>query len=247
MLTLFQESAHALLLVGGLEAAAEQLLLDDHGVVHLCLQALIDGLLAGANGDGGVLGDGGGQLLRGGHQLLQGINGIHQADAQSLVSLDILGGIDKLLCHAGAHQTGQALGAAEAGGDAQARLGLAKDGGIGANTNVTAHAQLTAAAQSEAVDRGDGGNGQGLQLAEYIVTLFAEGLTLDLGEGAHFGDVGAGHEGLLAAARKHQGTDLFIRIDQIQQLVQILQDLRVQGVEGLGAVDSGHGNAALFF
>ena len=35
MLALFQERGHALDLVSGLEAAAEQLLFDDDGVVHL--------------------------------------------------------------------------------------------------------------------------------------------------------------------------------------------------------------------
>ena len=58
-----------------------RLLLDDDGLVDIHLQAVVDGLLAGADGDGGVLGDGLGHLLGSGHQLLQGIHGVHQADA----------------------------------------------------------------------------------------------------------------------------------------------------------------------
>ena len=116
MLALLQEGGHTLDLVGRLEAAAEELFLDDDGLVHVHLKALVDGLLAGADGDRRVLGDGLGQLLGGGQQLVQGIDGVDQADAVGLVSLDILGGIDQLLGHAGADQAGQTLGAAEAGG-----------------------------------------------------------------------------------------------------------------------------------
>ena len=97
VLALLQEGAHALDLIGGLEAAAEQLLLDDHGLIDVGLQAVVDGLLAGAHRDGCVLGDGLGQLLRGGHQLLQRVHGVDQADTVSLVRLDVLGGVDQLL------------------------------------------------------------------------------------------------------------------------------------------------------
>ena len=81
VLALLQEGAHALLLIRRLEAAAEQLFLDDDGLVHVHLKALVDGLLAGADSDRRVLGDGLGQLLGGGQQLVQGIDGVDQTDA----------------------------------------------------------------------------------------------------------------------------------------------------------------------
>ena len=43
VLTLLQKSAHAFLLIGGLEAAAEQLFFHDDRTVHIDLQSLIDG------------------------------------------------------------------------------------------------------------------------------------------------------------------------------------------------------------
>ena len=120
-------------------------------------------------------------------------------------------------------------------------------GGVGADADIAGHAQLAAAAQGEAVDRGDGGDGQRLQLAEHVVALLAEGLAFRLGQGAHLADVGAGHECLLAAAGDDQGADLVVRLHLLHQLVDILQYLGIQGIEGLGPVDGGNGNVALLF
>lgn len=58
-----------------------------------------------------------------------------------------------------------------------------------------AHADLTAAAQRKAIDGRNNGDGEGLQLAEHIVALFAKGFALGLGQGAHLADIGAGHKG----------------------------------------------------
>ena len=81
---------------------------------------------------------------------------------QSLVSLDVQGRVDQLLCHAHADQTSQPLGAAEARGDAQTDFRLAEDSVVGADADVTAHCQLVAAAQCKAVDRCNDGDGEAL-------------------------------------------------------------------------------------
>ncbi len=83
--------------------------------------------------------------------------------------LDGLGGEDELHGVGGAHNAGQTLGAAEAGGNAQTHLGLAELGLLAGQTDVTGHGQLTAAAQSKAVDRSDGGLGEVLQLQEHLL------------------------------------------------------------------------------
>ena len=54
VLTLFEEGAHALLLVGALEAGAEGLLLDHDGAVDVDLKTVVDGLLGCAHRDGRV-------------------------------------------------------------------------------------------------------------------------------------------------------------------------------------------------
>ena len=48
VLALFEEGAHALLLVGALEAGAEGLLLDHDGAVNVDLKTVVDGLLGWA-------------------------------------------------------------------------------------------------------------------------------------------------------------------------------------------------------
>ena len=247
MLTLLQESAHAFLLIGGLKAAAEQLFFHDDCLIHIDLQALIDGLLAGTHRNRRILCNGGCQLLSGVHQLFQGVYRVDQTDAQRLVCLDVLGSVDQLLGHTGADQTGQTLGTAKAGGNAQTGFRLAEYGRIGADADIAAHAQFTAAAQCKTVDGRNRGNGHGFQLAEHIVALLAEGFAFRLRQRAHLSDIGAGYKSLLACAGQHQSIDIFVCVDHIHQFVQILQHLGIKGVESLGTVDRSNSNVAFLF
>mgnify|MGYP007021903473 CR=1 FL=1 len=84
---------------------------------------VVDRLLAVTHSDGSVLGDLVGQLQDILHQLSLRIHCVDQANAISLVSLDVQCRVDQLLCHAHADQTSQTLGAAEARGDAQTDSG----------------------------------------------------------------------------------------------------------------------------
>ena len=164
----------------------------------------------------------------------------HQADAGGLLRLDDLGGEDQLHSVGHAHNPGQPLGAAEAGGDAQAHLGLAELGLLAGQPDVAGHGQLAAAPQGEAVDGGDGGLGQVLQLQENPVAVGTEGLALHGGEAGHLADVRPGHKGPARPGDNgHQ--DLRVILHLIQHGVQVLQHLLVQGVEGLGPI---HGNNA---
>ena len=113
-----QEAAHALDLVVGLEAVAEQLFLDLNGLLNGQADAAVDGLLAVADRNGSILGDLAGQLQRSGHQLLLRVDGVDQTNAQGLVCLDVQGRVDELLGHAHADKACQTLGAAEARRDA---------------------------------------------------------------------------------------------------------------------------------
>ena len=230
----------------GLKAVAEQLLLDGDGLIHIHLHPLIDGALAVAHGNGGVAGDGGGQLLGGGHQLIGGVDVIHQTDAIGFLRLDVAGAVDHFLGLAGTDDPSQTLGAAEAGGDAEAGLGLTEYGILAADADIAAHADLTAAAQRKAVDRCDNGNGEGLNLAENVVALFPEGFALGLGQAAHFPDIRTGHEALFTGAGQDQAADAF-QIHAVQGFVQLIQHGAVQGVQGLGAVDGNNTDLAFRF
>jgi len=85
-----------------------------------------------------------------------------------------------------------------------------------------------------------------VQPAEYVVALLAEGLALGLGEGAHLADVSPRHEGFLPGAGDDQYTDLLVGLHGVQQLRQIRQHLRIQGVQRLRTVDGGHGIRTFF-
>ena len=160
--------------------------------------------------------------------------------------VDGLGGEDQLHRIGDAHDAGQALGAAEAGGDAQAHLRLSELGLFAGQTNVTGHGQLTAAAQGKAVDCGDDGLGEVLQLQKDLVAIAAEFLGLNGSKVLHLADVGPSHKGT-ARAGEDDHQHLVVGLHRIQGGVQIPQDLLVQGVERLGAVHGQYSDGSALF
>lgn len=135
---------------------------------------------------------------------------------------------------------------AEAGGNAQAHLGLAEPGLFAGQSDVAGHAQLTAAAQGEAVYRRNHGLGQVLQLEEHAAAVHAELLAVDRGEALHLTDVGSRHKGAARAGQNHH-IDLIVRRHLVDNRVQIAQNLAVQGVQGLLTVDRHDAHMALLF
>ena len=86
---------------------------------------------------------------------------------------------------------------------------------------------------AEAVDGSDDGYRQRLDLAERDGAEFAELVAFLLIEVHHLGDVGAGHEGLLAIARDDEDARL-CGIEVTHEVVDLLQDSRVERVQRLG-------------
>ena len=84
------------LLVVGLEAIAEQFLLNFHSLLNGQADAIVDGLLAVAHCNGSVLCDLAGQLQDILHQLSLRIHGVDQTNAVSLVCLDVQGRVAAL-------------------------------------------------------------------------------------------------------------------------------------------------------
>ena len=227
-----------------LEAVAEQLFFDFDSLLDGEADAVVDSLLAVAHGDGSILGDLVGQLQDILHQLSLRIHCVDQANAISLVSLDVQCRVDQLLCHAHANQTCQTLGAAEARGDAQTDFRLTKHSVVGADADVAAHSQLIAAAQCKAVDGCDDGDGEALDHQEHIIAQFAESLALGLGHGAHGADVSACHEALVAFAGQDDAADGGL-VNCLKSSLQVCQNFGVQGVQCLRAVDGDDLDCAL--
>ena len=220
---LLQERAHALVLVLGAAGNAEGLGLESGAGVDVGLHAHADAALGFAHGDLGVGADRVGQLHGLIHQLLGGVDLADQADGLGLVGLDGLGRQNQLHSLADAHDAGQPLGAAEAGSNAQAHLGLAEPGLLAGQSDVAGHAQLTAAAQGEAVYRRNHGLGQVLQLEEHAAAVHAELLAVDRGEALHLTDVGSRHKGAARAGQNHH-IDLIVRRHLVDNRVQIAQN-----------------------
>ena len=195
-----EERCHAVLLVLGGEAAAEDAVFVDDGFVGIHVPFGVDAELGCLDGEGCVGGDLVGQLHGFFHEFCLGIDGIDESDAEGLIGADGASGIDELFGHTHANEACQAYRAAESGDDAQTHFGLAELGVVAADADVASHGELAAAAEGEAVDGGDDGDMERLDLAEHSGTAAAEGLALRHVEGRHLADVGAGHETLLAVA-----------------------------------------------
>ncbi len=94
---------------------------------------------------------------------------VDEADAPGLVRVDGLAGEDQLKSAAPAHQSRQALGAAAAGKKAQLDLRLAKVSVLGGDADRAGHRGLAAAAEGEAVDRGDHRLSKGLDQVQHVL------------------------------------------------------------------------------
>ena len=124
-----------------------------------------------------------------------------------------------------------------------ADLWLAELGLLGGNHDVAHHRELAAAAQREAVHRGDGGD---LAVGDGGPGLARELLGDDGGERlrAQLGDVGAGGEGPAAAGDDDAAAGR-VGLAGVQYHAELREQLVAQGVEGLGAVQRDDADAAV--
>ena len=89
------------------------------------------------------------------------------------------------------------------GRDAEVDLGLAEARRVGREADVAGQRELAAAAEGEAVDGGDPGLRRSLDRGDGPATEPRRLAGVFGGHGAKLGDVGAGHEGLVAGAGQH--------------------------------------------
>ena len=136
-----------------------------------------------------------------------------------------------------------ALGAAETGSDAQPNLRHAEGCLFTGYPNVAGHGQLTAAAQGEAVDCGDHRAGEAGDVHHGIVSMMAEALGVVGGIVDHLADVGTGHEGA-SGAGDNDDVDILLGFCAQQDIVQLFDDLQVQGVQDFRAVDGDEAHVA---
>gem|GEM_PF-5226557 len=196
----------------------------------------------------GALGDGdggrrhGGDLRDGrdgrGEQLVRRGDAVGQADAQRLVGLDAPSGEDQFAGHGASHALRQAHRAAEARDQAQVDLRLAEAGALGSVDEVAGQREFAAAAQGEAVDRGDDRDLQGFEAFGDHVHLAGIGQEGRFVHGVHLHDVRPGDEGFLPRAGDDQAAVLVAGgFKPVEERLEVVDHLAGQRVQALGLVD----------
>ena len=140
------------------------------------------------------------------------------------------------------HRAGEPLGAAHARQHAKVDFRLTELGVVRGKDKVTHHRQLAAAAQGEAGYRSNDRLtpvGNAVSIAEQVIDVDLRVLQV-----GHFLDVGASGKGL-GRTRKHHAADVRVTLELVQSLVDLANNLRVQRIQCLRAVEGDQADLAV--
>jgi len=170
-------------------------------------------------------------------QLGQRIDRVREAYLQRALSLDDFASEDHLLGDRAPDDARQPLGAAEAGDQSKAHLGLPEGRVLGREDEVARHRQLTPAAEREPVHGGDHRLWDRLDVGRQALPEAREVLRLLLIHRLHLGDVGARDERAVTGA----GEDHHARFAVVPELeegpMQFRKRLTIQRVAHLRPID----------
>src|SRR6266536_1046442 len=173
------------------------------------------------------------------------VDPVDEADPERLVGIDVAPPVEEVLGDSDANEAGQALRPAPAGNDAEVDLRLAELRGRGRVADVTRERELAAAAESEAVDRGDRRLRHRLEQPRGLVGESAPRLRLVDAEPAHVLDVRAGDERLLACAREDDDACPLVVGEIAEAIPQRRQRLEVERVQRVLPIDGDHRDRVL--
>ncbi len=137
---------------------------------------------------------------------------------------------------------GQPLRAAEAGDQAERRLGQAEPCRVGHEAERARECQFAPAPQREAVDGGNGRHRQRLEPVEHGLPLACQACRLVGREALEFADVRARHEGLGPGARDDEHAQGRVGRQRLETGAQRCQRRPVECVQLLGAGDGQDAN-----
>src|SRR5262249_9963577 len=143
--------------------------LDLDGLVDWRLQAVVHRLDQHPGGEGRPLPQLARQRLRVGERLALLGKSVHQPDAVTLLGGDLRAEDQVLEGQPAPDQAGQTLGAAVAGDDAEAGLGLPHPRRLPEDADVAAHRDLAATPQRVAIDGGDHRLGKALDAPDHAI------------------------------------------------------------------------------
>ena len=212
---LLDEGGHAFCLVVKREVSLEQLPLDRETLFQRGFERAVDQVFQVARYRLRVSGDLGGGFERDIEVLVERHNARDQAGALGLVDIHHAPRQTQVHRFRFTDQRGQALGAADAGHDTELDFRLAEPGVVGGDDEIAHHRQLATAAERITRDRGDD---RLCALRDAIAVPRQAGIVehLRVGHILHFADIGAGREGLVAAADDDRA-DTRIGLDVIER------------------------------
>src|ERR1035437_3491985 len=237
---LLQERGDALTCVITGEDTDELAALDLERLRERAVESLGDGALGGSDGQRRLGGETTGDVTGGAEQCLGLDDAGHQSECQRARRVDGIAGEEQLHRRAAADQAGQALGATPPGDDAELDLGLAEARVGRGDAHVARHGDLAAAAEGDAVDGADDGQGRAFHRQRQHL---ATGDVL-ASRGPELGDAGAGREELGAGAGEDRGPAAVIGLG----LLQRLGDTREHGAAdcvGRGVLDGNDRQSAV--
>jgi hypothetical protein len=172
----------------------------------------------------------------------RGDDEVDEAEVVGRLRVDHVARQDQLHRLTLADESREALGSAAAGDDAEVDLGLAEARRLARDADVARERQLAAAAETEAVNHGDDGLGEGIDGGEerapgHHVALRDGGAPLELT------DVGARDESLLARAGDDDDADGLVLAQLFERGRALGARLDVECVELLRPVDRDDGDA----
>jgi hypothetical protein len=178
-----------------------------------------------------------GELPRLAHQIGGWHDAVHEPQTESVGGGNLIARQQQLQRGAPADEPGQPLRAGVPGNDAEIDLGLTQSRRLRGDTQGAGHRQLAPSAERVAVDRRHDGLAKVFDQVEDV--LPAHRVIAAAGGRLHrqLVDVGAGDEGLVAAARDDHRPDALVPPEREHRAAQLVERLQVERIEDFGPVD----------
>lgn len=172
---------------------------------------------------------------------------VDESEAKGFFGGDGFAGVDEFAGHALGDLAHQALGSAKAGHQAEFDFGESKAGFGGGINKVTSEREFGATAKSDAIDGSDHRLGHGFEPHKDAVSDACEGVSVSGVKVLHGLDIGTCDKGSISRTSEDHDTDIVVHHGVVEGLVEFDQDVFVEGVEGLGAVEGDDAGAIAIF
>lgn len=172
---------------------------------------------------------------------------VDESEAKGFFGGDGFTCIDEFAGHALGDLAHQALGSAKAGHEAEFDFGESKAGFVGGINEVTSERKFGSTAKSDAIDGSDHRLWHGFESHKDAVSDACEGVSVSGVKVLHGLDIGTCDKGPISCAGQDHHTDAVVHHGVVEGLVEFDQDVFVECVEGLGAIEGDDAGAIAIF